>query len=264
MSSVCRSGRSAPSPRANTAAVVIYAGLGYLLYRVASRSGAAEQSGLTCDQRPDHPRRPGARGADLLAGRLVHRQLGGGARGSAAGPPGAVRGSSPGESATLFGGAMFTAARLGPIRPGGSQDDWWHQNPGKAIVVWSLVEAPSLLGLVAYSLTRDFRTLIATFIHALGKLPAESFDRALNAGGNFATGGHRDRRRTSEQPAAWWASPTSATIRPTFWAFPGSRPLRSTRARPDRPSTPRCGACTRRASRSSAWTPRSSAVCRRS
>ena len=70
-------------------------------------------------------------------------------------------------SATLFGGAMFTAARLGPIRPGGSQDDWWRANLGKAIVIWSLVEAPSLLGLVAYTLTHDFRTLIATFIGLL-------------------------------------------------------------------------------------------------
>jgi hypothetical protein len=70
-------------------------------------------------------------------------------------------------SAVLFGGAMFTAARLGPIRAGTSQDDWWRANLGKAIVVWSLVEAPSLLGLVAYSLTRDFRTLIATFIGLL-------------------------------------------------------------------------------------------------
>jgi hypothetical protein len=70
-------------------------------------------------------------------------------------------------SATLFGGAMFTASRLGPIRSGTSQDDWWRQNLGKAIVIWSLVEAPSLLGLVAYLLTRDFRTLIATFIGLL-------------------------------------------------------------------------------------------------
>lgn len=70
-------------------------------------------------------------------------------------------------SATLFGGAMFTASRLGPIRAGTSQDDWWRANLGKAIVVWSLVEAPSLLGLVAYVLTRDFRTLIATFIGLL-------------------------------------------------------------------------------------------------
>ena len=70
-------------------------------------------------------------------------------------------------SATLVGGAMFTAARLGPIRAGVSQDDWWRLNLGKAIVIWSLVEAPSLLGLVAYILTRDFRTLIATFIGLL-------------------------------------------------------------------------------------------------
>ena len=71
-------------------------------------------------------------------------------------------------SATLFGGAMFTAspARAHPARAR-SQDDWWRENLGKAIVVWSLVEAPSLLGLVAYSLTRDFRTLIATFIGLL-------------------------------------------------------------------------------------------------
>ena len=70
-------------------------------------------------------------------------------------------------SATLFGGAMFTASRLGPIGPGTSQDDWWRRNLGKAVVIWSLVEAPSLLGLVAYLLTRDFRTLIATFIGLL-------------------------------------------------------------------------------------------------
>jgi hypothetical protein len=70
-------------------------------------------------------------------------------------------------SATLFGGAMFTASRLGPIHSGTSQDDWWRQNLGRAIVIWSLVEAPSLLGLVAYVLTRDFRTLIATFIGLL-------------------------------------------------------------------------------------------------
>jgi hypothetical protein len=70
-------------------------------------------------------------------------------------------------SATLFGAAMFTAGRLGHIRAGTSQDDWWRANLGKAIVIWSLVEAPSLLGLVAYTLTRDFRTLLATFIGLL-------------------------------------------------------------------------------------------------
>jgi len=65
-------------------------------------------------------------------------------------------------SAVLFGGAMFTANRLGPVSQAVSQDQWWQANLGKAITIWALVEAPSLLGLVAYMLTHDFRTLIAT------------------------------------------------------------------------------------------------------
>jgi hypothetical protein len=44
-----------------------------------------------------------------------------------------------------------------------SQDDWWRANLGKAILIWALVEAPAILGTVAYLLTRDFRALIATF-----------------------------------------------------------------------------------------------------
>ena len=66
-------------------------------------------------------------------------------------------------SATLFGAAMFTASRLGRPAPGTSQDEWWRVNLGKAVVIWSLIEAPALLGLVAYTLTHDFRVLIATF-----------------------------------------------------------------------------------------------------
>ena len=65
-------------------------------------------------------------------------------------------------SAILFGAAMFTAGRLAPPAPGQSQDDWWGRNLGKAVAVWALVEAPSLLGLVGYVVTRDFRTLLAT------------------------------------------------------------------------------------------------------
>jgi heme A synthase len=65
-------------------------------------------------------------------------------------------------SAVLFGAAMFTAGRLTPPVAGQSQDDWWARNLGKAIVIWALVEAPSLLGLVAYVITDDFRTLLAT------------------------------------------------------------------------------------------------------
>ena len=65
-------------------------------------------------------------------------------------------------SAILFGAAMFTASRLGRPAPGTSQDEWWRVNLGKAVVIWALVEAPTLLGLIAYTLTHDFRALIAT------------------------------------------------------------------------------------------------------
>ena len=65
-------------------------------------------------------------------------------------------------SAMLFGAAMFTANRLGRPEPGTSQDEWWRVNLGKAVVIWALVEAPALLGLIAYTLTHDFRALIAT------------------------------------------------------------------------------------------------------
>ena len=65
-------------------------------------------------------------------------------------------------SATLFGAAMFNASRLSRPTPGMSQDEWWRVNLGKAVAIWALVEAPTLLGLIAYTLTHDFRALIAT------------------------------------------------------------------------------------------------------
>jgi hypothetical protein len=65
-------------------------------------------------------------------------------------------------SAVLFGAAMFRVNRLGRVTPGTSQDEWWRANLGKAVVVWALVEAPALLGLIAYTFTHDFRVLIAT------------------------------------------------------------------------------------------------------
>jgi hypothetical protein len=66
-------------------------------------------------------------------------------------------------SAVLFGAAVYTAGRLTPPEPGISQDDWWRANLGRAIQVWSLVEAPAILGTTTYLLTHDFRTLIAPF-----------------------------------------------------------------------------------------------------
>jgi hypothetical protein len=66
-------------------------------------------------------------------------------------------------SAIVFGAAVYSAGRLTPAGPGTSQDDWWRINLGRAIAVWGLIEAPTLLGTIAFLLTHDFRTLIATF-----------------------------------------------------------------------------------------------------
>jgi hypothetical protein len=70
-------------------------------------------------------------------------------------------------SAVLFGAAMYTAGRLTPPRPGVSQDEWWRTNLSRAIGIWALIEAPAILGTVAYFLTHDFRTLIAPFVGLL-------------------------------------------------------------------------------------------------
>jgi hypothetical protein len=70
-------------------------------------------------------------------------------------------------SATLFGAAAFSTGRLPPPPRGASEDDWWSANLGRVLVSWALVEAPTVLGLVVYMLTHDFRTLLAPFIGLL-------------------------------------------------------------------------------------------------
>lgn len=70
-------------------------------------------------------------------------------------------------SAVLFGAAMYTAGRMTRPRPGISQDEWWKANLSRAIGIWALVEAPAILGMLAYFLTQDFRTLIAPFVGLL-------------------------------------------------------------------------------------------------
>jgi hypothetical protein len=68
---------------------------------------------------------------------------------------------------TLFGAAAFSVGRLPPAPRGAALDDWWQANLGRVVVAWALVETPTLLGVVAYTLTHDFRTLLATFIGLL-------------------------------------------------------------------------------------------------
>jgi hypothetical protein len=83
-------------------------------------------------------------------------------------------------AAVLFAGAAFAARRIPAPTASTTQDDWWQVNLGRAIVVWALVEAPALLALVAYFLTRDFRVLIATLAGLLlfaNYRPSRLFDR---------------------------------------------------------------------------------------
>jgi hypothetical protein len=70
-------------------------------------------------------------------------------------------------SAVLFGAAAFSAGRLPAPARGASEDEWWSANLGRVLVSWALVEAPTLLGLVVFTLTHDFRTLLAPFIGLL-------------------------------------------------------------------------------------------------
>jgi hypothetical protein len=62
----------------------------------------------------------------------------------------------------LFGGAVFAANRLPPHAPGEPSERWWERSLPSVVLVWALVEGPTLLGIAAYLLTRDFRVLIAT------------------------------------------------------------------------------------------------------
>ena len=70
-------------------------------------------------------------------------------------------------SATMFAGAAYTVRRLPPPARGTTEDAWWTANLSRVVASWALVEAPTMLGLVAYTLTHDFRTLLAPFIGLL-------------------------------------------------------------------------------------------------
>lgn len=64
-----------------------------------------------------------------------------------------------GVAAVLFAGALVISTRL-PRQPGQTLDDWWTQNLPRAIMMWAMLEGPSLLGAVAFLLSRDFTALI--------------------------------------------------------------------------------------------------------
>jgi hypothetical protein len=68
-----------------------------------------------------------------------------------------------GVAAVLFAGALVISTRL-PHEGNPAPDPWWSQNLPRAIMVWALLEGPSLLGAVAFMLTRNAATLIVPAI----------------------------------------------------------------------------------------------------
>ena len=98
-------------------------------------------------------------------------------------------------SAVLFGGAMYTAARLTPPGPGVSQDEWWRANLGRAIGIWALVEAPAIArhrGIPAHPRLSDPDRPVHRAA-AVRELSPEPPGRGVDAGHHAAAGGNRDR-----------------------------------------------------------------------
>lgn len=76
--------------------------------------------------------------------------------------------------------AQVLRARIAPRRAGERSAAWWQTNLTRAIVVWSLVEAASLLGVVGFWLTGSRLPLALTaagivlfVVSAPGRLAAE-------------------------------------------------------------------------------------------
>jgi F0F1-type ATP synthase membrane subunit c/vacuolar-type H+-ATPase subunit K len=65
-------------------------------------------------------------------------------------------------TAVSFAGAALVARSIAAPATGTTQDEWWQRNLGRAIVVWALVEAPSLFGLVVYLTTGNQPALVVT------------------------------------------------------------------------------------------------------
>jgi hypothetical protein len=66
-----------------------------------------------------------------------------------------------------FGASIALARRLPAPLPGATRDDWWRANLGRAVLIWALIEGSTLLGLVAYLLTRNTRVLLVSVVGLL-------------------------------------------------------------------------------------------------
>lgn len=67
-----------------------------------------------------------------------------------------------GVGAVMFAGAMVIASRL--PRDGAARDPegWWRQNLPRAVVVWAMLDGPSILGALVRFLTGSYLPLVVT------------------------------------------------------------------------------------------------------
>ncbi len=64
--------------------------------------------------------------------------------------------------ASGFGAATVIRSRIQPLERGDSEDTWWQSNFGRALLVWALIESPSVAGTVFHFITGSVLPLIVT------------------------------------------------------------------------------------------------------
>jgi hypothetical protein len=67
-------------------------------------------------------------------------------------------------AAVLFAGSLFIRSRIPPLRPGTNEDDWWHANLTIGIMIWTLLEGPSLFAAVMFLISGNTLTLVVTAV----------------------------------------------------------------------------------------------------
>lgn len=64
----------------------------------------------------------------------------------------------------LFAGSLFIRSRIPALRPGENEDDWWRANLTIAMMIWTLLEGPSLFAAVMFLISGNAVTLMVTAV----------------------------------------------------------------------------------------------------
>ena len=65
-------------------------------------------------------------------------------------------------AAVLFGGGLVIRTRIPPRTPSESEDAWWRANLPRALILWRLLEGPSLFAAVMYLTLGTLLPLLVT------------------------------------------------------------------------------------------------------